>query len=98
MGDDPGSDSEHGDAELKETKSVHLGDCGCITTEDQDRNLDEDGDLSSESSENKDEEDITIELDLAQEIYIDKSQEGVPYKKGESILKMILRILEWSII
>lgn len=76
------SDNEDGGAGgLGNGKSVHLGDCGCITGEDNGSLSDDLEDISSESSDSEDEQEITIEVDLSQEFYIDKSQEGVPYKK-----------------
>jgi hypothetical protein len=54
----------------------------CMTAEDNIGSQDEECPAEdTDSAESDDEDDITIEVDLSQEIYVDKSQVGVPYKK-----------------
>lgn len=75
----------------------HLGDCGCITGNEHG----EDGgasadDIDSDSSD--DEDDISIEVDLKQEIYINRDQIGVPYKKRYIIIVSLLLMEKTSIL
>jgi hypothetical protein len=54
--------------------AVHLGDCGCMTAEDNIGSQDEECPAEdTDSAESDDKDDITIEVDLSQEIYVDKS-------------------------
>jgi hypothetical protein len=80
---DTGSESDS-DGEPDTEKGVHLGDCGCVTADGEDCIADGTEDVSeycSDSDDSGDEEEVSIEVDLSQEIYTDKSQEGVPYRK-----------------
>lgn len=71
--------------------SVHLGDCGCVTGEDNIGTEDEDFSLEdSDSAESEDEDDNTVEVDFSQEIYVDKTQVGVPYKKRYVIVILFI--------
>lgn len=60
-------------------KKSDMGGCGCVTDEVEE-NDDEVSD-ESDSEESDDEEEITIEVDLSQEIYTPPAQDTTPYKK-----------------
>jgi hypothetical protein len=63
-----------------------LGDCGCVTGHN--------GDEDSGDDEETDEEEVALaDTDLQQEIYTDKSQIGVPYKKRLELLLLITHFL-----
>jgi hypothetical protein len=63
----------------KTAVGVHLGDCGCITAEGD--GSEEVLSKESDSEESECEEEITIEVDLSQEIYTPPTQDIGPYKK-----------------
>ncbi|OQU85089.1 hypothetical protein SORBI_3004G169966 [Sorghum bicolor] len=64
----------------KTVVGVHLGDCGCITAEGD--GSEEVLSEESDSEESECEEEITIEVDLCQEIYTPPTQDIGPYKKS----------------